>query len=181
MTQSKPKKMSYLSRQSNSKKTKSFLPRHKTRKLSKVRLISQDKLTITKNLSAIALLPQVVILVIIFVALYLKLKRPIFNKVWIDVLCIASLIPISYGINFGSMVMFESLAASYSSSNGSSDDSSNGSSNGSSDAVLVGSASCSQDDDGNTVCSDGTNSVNLGSMAQPLTNITTAGTITVVQ
>ena len=159
MTQSKPKKMSYLSRQKKSFK----------KQVSKVTLISQDKLTINKNLSAIALLPQVVILVIIFVALYLKLKRPIFNKVWIDVLCIASLIPISYGINFGSMVMFEGLAASYSSSDGSSS------------GILVGSTTCSQDDDGNTVCSDGSNSVNLGYNDAALngTTINATGTVSV--
>ena len=65
--------------------------------------------------------------------------------------------------------MFEGLAASYSSSDGSSS------------GILVGSTTCSQDDDGNTVCSDGSNSVNLGYNDAALngTTINATGTVSV--
>jgi len=108
--QTKPKKISYLSKRNSYRTTR--------KPMKKVRLISQSQSQAKKNrvLSAIALVPQAVVMIIVFLAIYLKLKRPVFNKAWIDVLLILSLIPISYAVNLAAMIAFQSPVFSNSSS-----------------------------------------------------------------
>lgn len=102
--------MSYRKNKKKNLKRRSLLQKRKKTKKISLATSHITKLTSRQNymISAVALIPQAVILLVIFIAIYLKLKRPIFNRKWIDGLCIFALFPLAYLINYGFMIAFQS-------------------------------------------------------------------------